>query len=156
MPYGADRPPALAEIALSTESPARLRGPQGGTRPAYGSPTRTHLPDGTVLSWRPADLSVVERYALDAEYTDQRVPAALARRFGREDFWTRWTRAEVCAKLTDTPILVWIGTHGLPADPAAGTGLRVHTVDLPGLGGRTIRVSTGAADRSVAGDRPVA
>ncbi|WOP19832.1 hypothetical protein [Raineyella sp. LH-20] len=155
-PDGPDRPPEPAEIVLSTEHPARPRGPQGGSRPPYGAPTRTHLPDDTVLSWRPADLSGIARYALDAEYADRPVPVALARRFGGEDFWARWTRAEVCAKLTDTPILVWIRLHGLPTDPAAGTGLRVHTLDLATPGGRTIRVSTGTAGRPPADRGPVA
>ncbi|HEY5183617.1 MAG TPA: hypothetical protein VIM19_01650 [Actinomycetes bacterium] len=31
------------------------------------------------------------------------------------EFWAAWTRAEVCAKLTDTPILVWVQRHGLRA-----------------------------------------
>ncbi|MEA5153636.1 hypothetical protein [Raineyella sp.] len=138
--------PDPAEILVSTEHPARPRGPQGGRRPAHGAPARTHLPDGTVLSWLPPDLLTVTRYAVDAEYADRRVPRTLARRFGSEDFWTRWTRAEVCAKLTDTPILLWIDTYGLPADPAAGTGLRVCSFDLTGRNGRPIRVSTGTTD----------
>jgi len=82
---------------------------------------------------------------VDAEYADQPVPTALARRFGTMDFWTRWTRAEVCAKLAGTPILLWLDAHGLPADPAAGTGYRVHTLDLRGPDGRTVRVSAGTA-----------
>ncbi|QGF23574.1 hypothetical protein [Raineyella fluvialis] len=138
-------PPDPAEILVTIEHPDRPRGPQGGHRPAYGSPARTHLPDDTVLSWLPADLTGIDRYAIDAEYADRPLPAALTRRFGDQDFWTRWTRAEVCAKLTDTPILLWIDLHGLPADPAAGTPLRVHTLDRTAPDGRTIRVSTGTA-----------
>ncbi|SDB80609.1 hypothetical protein GA0111570_102400 [Raineyella antarctica] len=143
--------PQAAGIVLTTEHPERRRGPQGGTRPPYGAPVRTHLPDGTVLSWRPLELDSIVRYAIDAEYADRPLPRALTRRFGTEDFWTRWTRGEVCAKLTDTPILLWVDTYGLPADPAAGTALRVRSFDLAGPDGRTIRVSAGVAGGVVAG-----
>ena len=142
--------PSPAEFTLTVEDGSGRTCPQGGVRPAPGAPVRTHLPDGTVLSWRPAtpDVAtpdVAARYAVDAEYADQPVPAAMARRFGPADFWTRWTRAEVCAKLADTPILLWLDAYGLPVDPAAGTGHRVHTFDLAGPDGRTIRVSAGTA-----------
>lgn len=137
--------PDPAEVVVTREHPVRPRGPQGGSRPAYGAPARTHLPDDTVLSWLPGDLTGVTRYAIDAEYADRPVPRTLASRFGGDDFWTRWTRAEVCAKLTGTPILLWIDTYGLPADPAAGTGLRVCSFDLAGRDGRTVRVSTGTS-----------
>lgn len=129
------------EFSLAYEEPGRRRGPQGGRRPPRGAPARSHLPDGLVVSWLPA--RPAGRYAVDAEYADRPVPAAMARRHGAEDFWTRWTRAEVCAKLTATPVLLWLAAHGLPADPAAGTGLRVETVDVPAPDGRTIRISTG-------------
>lgn len=139
---GPDRPPRPDAFTLGYEDPALRTGPQGGARPPQGSPVRTHLSDGTVLGWLPADSSDV-RHAVDAEYADQPVPPTLAARYGPDDFWTRWTRAEVCAKLTDTPILLWLTAHGLPADPAAGTGHRVHTLDLVGPTGRVVRVSTG-------------
>ena len=136
--------PSPGDFTLTFQDGSGRAGPQGGVRPAPGAPVRTHLPDGTVLSWRPVTDEAV-RIAVDAEYADQPVPAAMVRRFGTDDFWTRWTRAEVCAKLTDTPVLLWLAAHGLAADPAAGTGLRVHTVDLAGPDGRTIRVSAGSA-----------
>lgn len=131
------------EFGLAYEDRAARTGPQGGARPPYGAPARSHLADGLVVSWLPS--MPAARYAVDAEYADRPVPATLARRYGTTDFWTRWTRAEVCAKLTDTPILLWLTRHGLPADPASGTGLRVRTHDLPGPDGRAIRVSAGTA-----------
>ncbi len=135
--------PRPGSFTLVAEDPSRRVGPMGGVRPPHGAPVRTHLADGLVVSWSPPHPSDGTRYAVDAEYTDQPVPAAMARRYGSEDFWTRWTRAEVCAKLADTPILVWLATYGLPPDPAARTGHRVHTLDLEGPDGRTIRVSAG-------------
>lgn len=137
-------PPSADAFTLTVEDPSTRTGPQGGVRPPDGAPVRSHLPDGLVLTWLPPDDAAGIRFAVDAEYADQPVPAAMARRYGSEDFWTRWTRAEVCAKLADTPILVWLAAYGLPADPAAGTGSQVHTLDLEGPGGRTIRVSAGS------------
>lgn len=55
---------------------------------------------------------------IDAELTDRPVPTTLGRRFGAEGFWPRWTRAECAAKLSGTPIAIWLRRHGLhvPAD----------------------------------------
>lgn len=140
-------PPADDAFTLTVEDPAARTGPQGGVRPPDGAPVRTHLPGGVVVAWRPPPASAGTRFAVDAEYADQPVPATMARRYGTEDFWTRWTRAEVCAKLADTPILLWLNAYGLPADPAAGTGFAVRTFDLAGPDGRMIQVSAGTSRR---------
>jgi hypothetical protein len=89
--------------------------------------TRSHLPDFSCVGWYavpPAGWSVV----IDAEYADQVVPAPLARRFGVDEFWQRWTRAECLCKLADVPMLAWWPVHGLDV-PADFTG-RWRTLEL--------------------------
>lgn len=92
--------------------------------------THSRLADGRTVCWF-APRSPGARYAVDAELAEQPVTTALARRLpdqGRIDPWGWWTRAEVCAKLLDVPIIVWLARHGWP-----GPG----TVPVPaGLGGR--------------------
>ena len=83
--------------------------------------TRSHLPDFRCVGWygeAPAGWSVV----IDAEYSAAEVPAPLARRFGTELFWERWTRAECLCKLADVPMLAWWPAHGLDV-PDGFTGL---------------------------------
>jgi hypothetical protein len=79
--------------------------------------TRSHLADFRCVGWyaQPPDGWAV---AIDAEYAGATVPAPLASRFGVEDFWERWTRAECLCKLADVPMLAWWPAHGLdvPAD----------------------------------------
>jgi hypothetical protein len=61
---------------------------------------------------------------VDAELVTRAVPAALDRRFGvgdPEEFWPRWTQLEVCCKLLDVPVLLWLGTRGLAPHPAVAT-----------------------------------
>ena len=89
--------------------------------------TRSHLADGRCVGWRgktPIGLDVV----VDAELGEQVVPGLLSRRFGIEDFWQRWTRAECAAKLTGVPIVDWIKRHGLavPAGVMESTTFRAH------------------------------
>ena len=66
---------------------------------------------------------------MDAEVADQPVPAALARRHrvATEQFWHDWTAAEVSAKLTGIPIVVWLRRYGFAALPGVTTG---HLHDL--------------------------
>ena len=61
---------------------------------------------------------------MDAEVADQPVPAALARRHrvATEQFWHDWTAAEVSAKLTGVPIVVWLRRYGFAALPGVNTG----------------------------------
>jgi hypothetical protein len=103
------RPEHLAVHAAATDLPP------GGTR--------SHLSDGRTVIWSPR-LPHGVRYAVDAEIADQRVPPALAARFGRSDpesFWTAWTRVEVCCKLHAVPLPVWLSRHGLSPDDAVPT-----------------------------------
>jgi hypothetical protein len=57
------------------------------------------------------------------------VPELLARRFGVERFWERWTRTECLCKLADIPMLAWWPANGLdvPADFDGGW----RTLTLP-------------------------
>jgi hypothetical protein len=82
--------------------------------------TRSHLPDFRCVGWYaepPAGWSV----AIDAEYADHVIPEPLARRFGVDRFWERWTRAECLCKLADVPMLAWWPEHGLDV-PAEFSG----------------------------------
>lgn len=82
--------------------------------------TRSHLDDGRCVGWY-GPPTPGWRVAIDAERVAAPVPPALARRFGVEDFWARWTRAECCCKLADVPVAAWWRRHGLgtPADGSA-------------------------------------
>lgn len=75
-----------------------------------GATTRSYLSDGRCVGWY---ASVRDRVAIDAELVDRPVPTVLARRFGIEGFWARWTRAECAAKLSATPIVLWLREFGL-------------------------------------------
>ncbi|MGZ4503073.1 MAG: hypothetical protein ACXVW3_04235 [Nocardioidaceae bacterium] len=96
-------------------------------RLAVGEPpagaTRSYLPDGRCVWW-PAD--AFAGLVLDAELASAPAPAALVAWFGDADFWARWTRAECAAKLTGTPIALWLRRHGLTL-PGSLRG-RVRTV----------------------------
>ncbi|MEV1154581.1 hypothetical protein AB0J27_04110 [Micromonospora chokoriensis] len=82
--------------------------------------TRSHLDDGRCVGWYGPTVPGW-RVAIDAERADAPVPPALGRRFGVQDFWARWTRAECCCKLADVPVAAWWRLHGLgtPADGSA-------------------------------------
>lgn len=80
--------------------------------------TRSHLADGRVVGWYGEPGRVI-----DAELTDQPVPDALAARYGTDDFWGRWTRAECAAKAADVPITLWLAEHGLDPGPYVPTTL---------------------------------
>ncbi|MFI5622606.1 hypothetical protein ACIA03_03985 [Nocardioides sp. NPDC051685] len=101
-----------------------------------GYRARSHLHDGRVVAWTGShDVPV----AVDAE-VERTVPAALARRFGTEGFWERWTRAECVAKLTGRGVLDLVDL--MADDP--GAGVHLSTVRLPG----GIVVSIGTLERS--------
>ena len=85
--------------------------------PPEGAPkeARSYLGDGRLVAWRPPQWPDVA-CAIDAELVNNPVPQALHRRFpvlDRETFWRRWTRLEVCCKVTDTPLLTWLAGRGL-------------------------------------------
>ena len=79
-----------------------------------GAATRSHLPDGRCVGWYgPVPASGV---AIDAEL-DVEPPATLVARYGRDDFWARWTVVECAAKLEDVPVAMWVRRHGLAVPP---------------------------------------
>jgi hypothetical protein len=86
--------------------------------------------NGRRLCWRPGTAGT---FAIDAELLGQEVAEVFRRRWNgsAREFWVAWTRAEVCAKLTDTPILVWVQHHGLRAP--LGLPVRVVHAELDGL-----------------------
>lgn len=83
--------------------------------------------DGRRVCWR----TTHESAAVDVEQWTAAVPEALARRWPlpRTEFWAAWTRAEVHAKLLDTPILTWVRTHGLDAPDPSGVRTWTQRVD---------------------------
>lgn len=105
--------PPVSELLRSAEDHLRV----GSVEEMADAVTRSHLPDFGCVGWYaepPPGWSVT----IDAEYADQPIPEPLARRFGVERFWERWTRAECLCKLADIPMLAWWPAHGLevPAD----------------------------------------
>jgi hypothetical protein len=90
-----------------------------------GAAARSHLADGRVVGWYG-----VPGVVIDAELSDQPVPPALAARFGTEDFWGRWTRAEVAAKRADVPIVLWLAEHGLGPTSGAGETLEIEGITV--------------------------
>jgi hypothetical protein len=107
---------------------SRLR--VGSDAELAGYRARSHLHDGRVVAWTGSyDVPV----AIDGE-VERAVPAALARRFGTEGFWERWTRAECVAKLTGRGVLDLVDL--MAGDPGAGdppgAGVHLSTVRLPG------------------------
>lgn len=97
---------------------------------------RSYLADGRVVGWYGEPGAVI-----DAELTDQPVPAALATRYGTEDFWGRWTRTECAAKAADVPIALWLAEHGL--DAGIGETVEVGDVTVSVAGRPCSRSTTG-------------
>lgn len=77
--------------------------------------TRSHLGDGRCVAWqgRAQDTHIV----IDAELANQKPPAQLSRKYGDDDFWERWTRAECAAKLAGVPIAAWLRANGMTSLP---------------------------------------
>lgn len=93
-----------------------------------GYRARSHLHDGRVIAWTGSyDVPV----AVDGE-VERTVPAALARRFGVDRFWERWTRAECLAKLTGRGVVDLVDLVDLVAAEVPATGVRLNTLRLPG------------------------
>jgi len=109
------------------------------------SPSRavSYLDDGRQVTWELAKRPH-RRIACDAERLDQAVPRTLRHKFGVSDpesFFASWTRAEVSAKLSDIPILVWLQLHGLD-ETLSSADIRTWVV-----ADRLIVVTTGATMR---------
>jgi len=105
--------PPVSDLLASAEDHLKV----GSVEEMADAVTRSHLADFGCVGWYgvpPPGWSVT----IDAEYADQAIPEPLARRFGEERFWERWTRAECLCKLADIPMLAWWPAHGLevPAD----------------------------------------
>lgn len=83
--------------------------------------------DGRRVCWQTRAASA----AVDAEQWTATVPEPLARRWPlpQTEFWTAWTRAEVHAKLLDTPILTWLSRVGLGGPDVAGVRTMTHHLD---------------------------
>ena len=87
----------------------------------------SYTSDGIRWCWQDADPA---REAIDVELPTAAPPAVGARYDGDEDFWVAWTRLEVVAKLTDTPMLTLVaqGHLGRPSPP----DIAVEHLDLEG------------------------
>jgi hypothetical protein len=95
-----------------------------------GYRARSHLHDGRVVAWTGSyDVAV----AVDAE-VECTVPAALAKRFGTDGFWERWTRAECVVKLTGRGVvdIVALMADDPDRDDRTGAEVCLSTVRLPG------------------------
>ncbi len=109
-------------------SAGRLR--IGSDAELAGYRARSHLHDGRVVAWTGShDVPV----AVDAE-VERTVPAALARRFGTDGFWERWTRAECVVKLTGRGVadIVDLMAAEPAGDDGPSAGVCLSTVRLPG------------------------
>lgn len=111
--------------------------------------TRSHLADFRCVGWFgpvPPGWTLV----LDAEVATAGVPPRLARRFGADRFWERWTRAECLCKLAGVPMLAWWQAHGLDVpDDFAGVWRTLRLGDLI----VTVASDRRAAARPAAADR---
>ena len=95
-----------------------------------GYRARSHLHDGRVIAWTGScDVPV----AVDGE-VERTVPAALAKRFGADGFWERWTRAECVVKLTGRGVVDLVGlmADDPGVDDRKAEGVCLSTVRLPG------------------------
>lgn len=90
--------------------------PRGRHLPPSSNCARSYDSCGAQVSWIPPAELWSHRIACDVEQYDRPVPHIMARRFGdlrAETFFAGWTAAEVAAKLTGTPILMWLRERGL-------------------------------------------
>lgn len=112
-----DRMNASALLAQALDGPL-IRGEVN--RAVYPLSARSYLADGSGVAWLvPQALHEHGRFAVDIERVSP-VRPILQRRFGMtspSEFAQAWTRAEVCAKLLDIPIVVWLKHYGLSFDP---------------------------------------
>lgn len=90
----------------------------GGCRRAH-----SYAPSGERWCWRPPTAA---GGAIDVEAADAAPPPHLLRRLGAPapGFWHAWTRLEVIAKLTDTPVLTLLRDAG--PRPAVPEGFRLE------------------------------
>lgn len=135
--------------------PRQLTVLPAGREHRCGSGAHSRVADGRRLCWRP-DAPDGVRYAVDAEIAGQPVPAALGRRLTpgvAGAAWTRWTRAEVCAKLLDVPILVWVTQHGWPDAAAVAHGARTVQLLTDEVDGLVVSFGVLSATRGTGEDR---
>ncbi|WP_157571081.1 hypothetical protein [Nocardioides insulae] len=92
---------------------------------------RSHLDDGRVVAWIGPEAR--GEIAIDAE-RERPVPPALGARLGRDQFWQRWTRLEVIAKLTDVPVIGLLP----PASTTTPVGMVLESVILEASGSRVV------------------
>ena len=118
------------ELAVLDDASNHLR--FGSAAEMSGAITRSHLANFRCVGWY-GELPAGWAVAIDAEYGNAAVPAPLAARFGTEQFWERWTRAECLCKLADVPMLAWWPVHGL--DVPADFGGEWRTLIVPSPGG---------------------
>ena len=137
---------ARAGAALLDEARVHLR--VGSPAEMAAAVTRSHLADFRCVGWFgpvPPGWAVV----VDAEIATAAVPAPLARRFGADGFWARWTRAECLCKLAGVPMLAWWPAHGLDVpDDFAGVWRTLRLRDLVVTVAAGPAVSRRAARRS--------
>lgn len=89
-------------------------------QPGVGTIPCSYDRHGTCFGLEPPARFCGARVALDVEALDTPLPPMLFSSSGcgrAVEFWVRWTRTEVAAKLFDMPIAAWLRTYGLlPAD----------------------------------------
>ncbi|MFJ9387467.1 hypothetical protein ACIRON_01510 [Nocardioides sp. NPDC101246] len=107
-----------------------------------GYRARSHLHDGRVVAWASSDDVPV---AVDAE-VERTVPEALARRFGTDGFWERWTRAECVVKLTGRGV---VDIVALMAGEEPSADVRLSTLRL--RGGIVVSIGRVPAEGSLRG-----
>lgn len=86
--------------------------------PAWPDATRSHDHVGATLAWR---VPPGVRGACDMERLDKDVgtlPALLGA--AADGFVQDWVAAEASAKVLEVPIVLWLKTRGLTADPCLG------------------------------------
>ncbi|WP_296140719.1 hypothetical protein [uncultured Tessaracoccus sp.] len=77
--------------------------------------------DGVRWCWRPDGGAPA---AIDVELRREPPPHLASRLRSDEDFWLAWTRLEVVAKLTDTPVVTLLGAGALGSPAPAGITVR--------------------------------
>jgi len=102
---------------------------RGVACPAGCRRAHSYTSSGERWCWRPATAA---RGAIDVESTAAAPPPHLLRRLGTTEprFWPTWTRLEVIAKLTDTPVMTLLRTAG--PEPAAPEGFHLEHLRIDG------------------------
>lgn len=107
--------------------PVIVRVPRDERCPDGCTGVHSYTSDGIRWCWQGADPA---REAIDVELPTATPRAVGSRYDGDEDFWLVWTRLEVVAKLTNTPILVLVARGGL--DRPAPEDIAIEHVSIDG------------------------